>query len=184
MTFTVDFMPARSGGMDDFYMIMGIVLAVSALLVVIDQLLKVWALQALSGSPSIMVIPGLLQFTYVENRGAAFGIFQGRVGLLSLFTLAVIIAAIVMLVRGKLRHPLLMWSVGLIIAGGIGNLIDRVFRSFVVDYIDISPLFNFPVFNFADCCVVVGTVMLAIYMLLIDRREKTGKAQASGEGNE
>lgn len=165
-------------------MIIGIVLAVSAFLVAVDQLLKVWALQTLAGGPSILVIPGLLQFTYVENRGAAFGIFQGRVGLLSLFTLAVIVVALILLIRGRLRHPLLMWSVGLIIAGGVGNLIDRVFRSFVVDYIDISPLFSFPVFNFADCCVVIGTAMLAVYMLLIDGRKKSDGAQTSEENNE
>ena len=164
-------------------MVIGIVLAVSAFLVAVDQFLKVWALQTLAGGPSILVIPGLLQFTYVENRGAAFGIFQGRVGLLSLFTLAVVVA-LILLIRGKLRHPLLMWSVGLIIAGGVGNLIDRVFRSFVVDYIDISPLFSFPVFNFADCCVVIGTAMLAVYMLLIDGRKKTDETPAGGDSHE
>ena len=67
-----------------------IVLIVSALLVLADQLIKLWVLAALPGAPSVTLIPGLLQLTYVENRGAAFGIFQGRVGLLSIVTLAVI----------------------------------------------------------------------------------------------
>ena len=64
-----------------------IVLIVSALLVLADQLIKLWVLAALPGAPSVTLIPGLLQLTYVENRGAAFGIFQGRVGLLSIVTL-------------------------------------------------------------------------------------------------
>ena len=145
-----------------------VVLMASAVLVVIDQLIKSWALNTLAGASSVVVIPGLLQLTYVENRGAAFGIFQGKVGLLSIITMAVLIVAIFLLLTGKLKHRLLIWSVGLIIAGGAGNLIDRLTRTFVVDYLDISPLFQFPVFNFADCCVVVGTCLLAIYLLFFD----------------
>lgn len=107
-----------------------IVLIVSALLVLADQLIKLWVLAALPGAPSVTLIPGLLQLTYVENRGAAFGIFQGRVGLLSIVTLAVIAVAVWLLISGKIRHKLAMWSVGLIVAGGLGNLIDRIFRAF------------------------------------------------------
>lgn len=149
-----------------------IVLIVSALLVLADQLIKLWVLAALPGAPSVTLIPGLLQLTYVENRGAAFGIFQGRVGLLSIVTLAVIAVAVWLLVSGKIRHKLAMWSVGLIVAGGLGNLIDRIFRAFVVDYLDVSPLFHFPVFNFADCCVVVGTILLAVWLLFLEGRDK------------
>lgn len=153
-------------------MTVAVVLCTSAVLVIIDQLIKTWVLHSLAGMPSVTVIPGFLQLTYVENRGAAFGIFQGRVGILSIVTLVVIVVAIVLLVRGKLKHKMLMWSVGLIIAGGLGNLIDRLFRTFVVDYLDISPLFHFPVFNFADCCVVIGTILLAVYLLFIDGKQK------------
>ena len=149
-----------------------IVLIVSALLVLADQLIKLWVLAALPGAPSVTLIPGLLQLTYVENRGAAFGIFQGRVGLLSIVTLAVIAVAVWLLVSGKIRHKLAMWSVALIVAGGLGNLIDRIFRAFVVDYLDVSPLFHFPVFNFADCCVVVGTILLAVWLLFLEGRDK------------
>ena len=156
-------------------MIIGIVLAVSAFLVAVDQLLKVWALQTLAGGPSILVIPGLLQFTYVENRGAAFGIFQGKTQLLSIVTGIVLAGIIVALVMGKFKHKLVLWSMGLIIAGGVGNLIDRVFRTFVVDYLDISPLFNFPVFNFADCCVVIGTGLLLVYLLFFEEKKTLGK---------
>ena len=85
-------------------------------LVAADQLFKLLVLRFLAGGPSVMVIPGLLQLTYVENRGAAFGIFQGRVGLLSLVTLAVLIALAVFLVRGSVRHPAGRWSFCLILA--------------------------------------------------------------------
>lgn len=151
------------------------VLGTAALLIAADQLLKIWVLDTLAGGPSRMLIPGFLQLTYVENRGAAFGIFQGRVGLLSIFTVIVIAAIAYLLIRGKFNgNKLIMWCSGLLIAGGIGNLIDRLFRGFVVDYLDISPLFYFPVFNLADCCVVVGTFLIMIYFLFFEN--KKGKA--------
>ncbi|MEM1483550.1 signal peptidase II [Oscillospiraceae bacterium PP1C4] len=160
------------------------ILLASALLVFIDQLLKIWVLGNLAGAPSMTLIPGLLQLTYVENRGAAFGILQGRVGILSLITLVVIIGGIVALLMGKFKNKLVMWSVGLIIAGGVGNLIDRVFRTFVVDYLDISPLFHFPVFNFADCCVVIGTGLLMVYLFFFEGKEKDVRPVELSEGND
>lgn len=153
------------------------VLIMSGLLVVIDQFIKIWVLDNLLQTSSIVLIPGFLQLTYVENRGAAFGIFQGKVEILSILTLAVIVVGIVMLLMGKFKSKLSLLSVGLIIAGGTGNLIDRIIRSFVVDYLDISLWFNFPVFNFADCCVVVGTILLMIYLLFSDEKENVCKKQ-------
>ncbi len=153
-----------------------VLLLISGALVAVDQLLKLLALRYLAGNPSMELIPGLLQLTYVENRGAAFGIFQGRVGLLSLVTLAVLVILILFLLKGKIQHPVGRWSFCLIIAGGFGNLIDRVFRSFVVDYLDISPLFSFPVFNFADCCVVCGSILLVLYFLHFEGKEHSSPA--------
>lgn len=150
-----------------------LVLAGSALLIAADQLIKLWVLDSLAGGPSRMIIPGLLQLTYVENRGAAFGILQGKTGLLTLVTLVVLVGLLVMLLLGKFRHsPLMSCCFGLIIAGGAGNLIDRMTREFVVDYLDISPLFSFPVFNLADCCVVIGTLLLLIYLLFFEEKAK------------
>lgn len=156
-----------------------IVLAVTALLVAADQLLKLWVLDHLAGGPSQLLIPHLLQLTYVENRGAAFGILQGRTGILSIVTLAVVIVLVVLLIRGKFNGSrLVQWCMGLIIAGGLGNLIDRMARGFVVDYLDISPLFSFPVFNLADCCVVVGTFLLMAYLLMADAIQAKKKKAA------
>lgn len=160
-----------------------IVLAVSTLLVGIDQLIKFWILEHLAGNPSVTLLPGLLQLTYVENRGAAFGIFQGRVGMLSVVTIAVIIGLLIALMMDIFKNRLCIWSMGLIIAGGVGNLIDRMWRGFVVDYLDISPLFRFPVFNFADCCVVIGTVLLLIYILFFEDGKKQQIQTSPVEGN-
>lgn len=160
-------------------MAVAVILAVSGVLVLVDQLLKIWVLNSLAGGPSVLLIPHLLQLTYVENRGAAFGIMQGRIGILSIVTLAVIVGMLVLLIRGIFKNKMVMWSIGLIIAGGLGNLIDRMTRGFVVDYLDISPLFSFPVFNFADCCVVIGTVLLMFYLLVLEDRDKKKAAKAA-----
>ena len=63
------------------------------------------------------------------------------------------------------KSNFLIWSVALVIAGGVGNLIDRIFRHFVIDYIEVR-LINFAVFNFADCCVVIGTIMIVCYLFI------------------
>lgn len=164
-------------------MTLTIVLAVTALLVVADQLMKLWVLDNLAGSPSRLLIPHLLQLTYVENRGAAFGILQGRIGVLSIVTLAVVIVLLILLIRGKFsKSKLVTWCIALIIAGGLGNLIDRLVRGFVVDYLDISPLFTFPVFNLADCCVVIGTLLLMFYLLFLEGKRKSPAGDTPPEG--
>lgn len=165
-------------------MLLTIVLTVIALLIAADQIIKIWVLHYLAGNPSQLVIPHLLQLTYVENRGAAFGILQGRAGILSISTLAIIIVLLVLLIRKKFHKNLLaMWCVALIIAGGAGNLIDRIFRGFVVDYLDISPLFHFPVFNLADCCVVIGTFLLMFYLFFLEGRQPKKKQAEDIKGD-
>ena len=149
-----------------------IALFFSAVLVFADQLIKLWALAVLAPVERIEVIPNLFYLTYIENRGAAFGILQGRTGFLSVVVALVLIAAITSLLSGKITSKFLTWSFSLVIAGGFGNLIDRIVRGFVVDYLDFSALFGFPVFNFADCCVVAGTFMILIYMLILDRSKQ------------
>lgn len=161
------------------------VLIAMVALVAIDQWLKIWMLQHLATSgASIPLIPGLLQLTYVENRGAAFGIFQGKVAILSVLTGAVLVAILIALILGKFKSPLIHWSLCLILAGGFGNLFDRIFRGFVVDYLDISPLFQFPVFNFADCCVVIGTVLLLIYLFFFDKGHHDSSLSSQEAQNE
>lgn len=95
-----------------------IVLIVSALLVLAEQLIKLWVLAAPARRAVGDAHPRLLQLTYVENRGASVRHLPGAVGLLSIVTLAVIAVAVWLLISGKIRHKLAMWSVGLIVAGG------------------------------------------------------------------
>lgn len=135
-----------------------------ALLIAADQLIKAWALHSLKAVDTIPLIQGVLHFTYVENRGAAFGILQGKTAILSAITGVFLGLMILALLLKIIKKASMVWTFSLIIAGGIGNLIDRVFRGFVIDYIDFR-LINFPVFNLADCCVVIGIFVLLIYQV-------------------
>ncbi len=147
------------------------------LLIAVDQWIKVWAVNNLAGNASIPLIPGVLQFSYVENYGGAFGIFQGIALMLALRTAVFlgVLAGLVVFFGLKKRYTF-MWILAVITGGGIGNLVDRFHRGFVVDYIDFC-LINYPVFNFADCCIVVGTIVLMVYIFFTDRAaEKKKKA--------
>ncbi len=168
-------------------MIVYIALFSAALLVAADQLIKYLVLESLTKVATLPLIEGVLHLTYVENRGAAFGIFQGQRWILIGVTGVVLLAAIVFLLSGKLTERLMIWGVALIISGGIGNLIDRIARGFVVDYVDFR-LINFYVFNLADACVCIGVGLVILYILIIEpmqaRRAKQADAAEVGESGE
>ncbi len=137
------------------------------LLVAADQFTKLWAYNGLRLNGTQPIIQDVLHLTYYENTGAAFSILTGKTTLLAAVTGIIIIAAIYCMVTRRIEGKLLNSCVALIIAGGVGNLIDRVFRGYVIDFIDFR-LINFPVFNVADICVVIGTVLMMIYFLFIE----------------
>ncbi len=155
-----------------------IALIYAVLLVGVDQLIKYFADLYLKPVSTVGVIPDVLHLTYMENRGAAFSAMQGQYVFLILFTSISIFAGIIWIcVSKKGTSKFALWSVATIIGGGIGNLIDRVFRSYVIDYIDFR-IINFAVFNFADICVVCGTIFLAVYILFFDfGKEKNKKVK-------
>ena len=142
-----------------------IALAAVALLVAADQITKLLVSTNFEVGESIHVIGGLLDFTYVQNRGAAFGMLSDQRWIFLVLTTVIIIGVCWLWVKGFIDHITGEISAVLIVAGGIGNMIDRLAMGYVVDFIDISPLFNFAVFNVADCCVTVGAVIMAVYVL-------------------
>ncbi|MDR1002163.1 MAG: signal peptidase II [Oscillospiraceae bacterium] len=146
-------------------------------LVAADQIIKYIVSTNMSVGQSVTAIDGLLNWTYVQNRGAAFGIMQGKTWFLVVVTALVILFVLFLIFTKRFNHPLGTVAALLVTAGGIGNLIDRTVNSFVVDYIDISPLFPFAVFNFADCCVTVGGVMLAVYILFFHDKYAPKKSE-------
>ena len=153
-------------------------------LVVADQLVKNWAVNVLQPVGSMDFIHfgdfKILDLTYLENRGAIFGSMAGQRWFLVGFTSLVIIAGIIFMFATLKRSKLLNIAVGLFIAGGIGNLIDRIHMGYVVDMFEIK-LFNFAIFNVADICVTVAFVLLLIYSIFID--PKIEKARQEAEKN-
>ena len=150
-------------------MIKYLTLTVAALLVGVDQWVKAWAYTGLT--ERITVIPGVFYLTYLENTGAAFGLFQGRAFTLGIVSIAILAVVLYLLLSGKVSSRSLIWGLSLILAGGVGNLIDRLARGFVIDYLDFSALFGFPIFNLADCFVVVGTVIMMVHILFFDGKK-------------
>lgn len=149
-----------------------LVLILIAASVAVDQALKFIVVNTLEIGQSVPLIEGVFHFTYIQNFGAAFSIFQNKQIFLISVTAVVMVAAAVILFKNINKFSkLIILSLTFIIGGGIGNLIDRVRLGFVVDYLDFN-LINYPVFNFADCCVVVGSIALVIGVFLADREEK------------
>ncbi len=156
-------------------------LGLAALVVLLDRWSKRWAVEALreSGAQSVPV-PGasdLLRLTYVENRGAAFGLLQGQVTffvLVGLVVVAVIAASYRYLPRSGFRMHL---ALGLQLGGAVGNLIDRVRQGYVVDFVDFGYRTNWwPVFNVADSALVVGVGLLALQLLRQPEPKQAGRA--------
>lgn len=151
-----------------------------AVLVVIDQLIKLLVLEYLQPIGSLPLIDGILQLRYAENTGAAFGSFSEHTTALSVFTFIAILVGIIFLMSKKLKFGVEYVCVALIIAGGAGNLIDRVFRGFVVDYIE--PLFiDFAVFNFADILVTCSAIVLVIWTIYDIYREHKAEKEPKNE---
>ena len=149
--------------------------AVVVAAVIIDQLTKLWVSGNLTPQAT-EVIPGIINFRYVENRGMAFGLFQNGTLVLSVITgIAILLMFFVIYKYKKKTTRFFRVSLAAIAGGAIGNFIDRVVLGFVVDFIEFD-FVNFAVFNFADICVTVGAVLLFVYLLFI----KEGKEMMKG----
>ena len=136
-------------------------------LILIDQIIKLIVVNTIGATgESIAFIPNILNFTYVENTGGAFGLFSGRLLLIGLDILIIYAVARLLLNKKYELDTKAKLGLSLIIAGGMGNLIDRIFRGYVIDYIDITELINIIVFNFADICIVSGVILVFIMILI------------------
>ena len=130
------------------------------LLIIIDQISKWWAATNLSNGTVIPVIRDYFVLQYTENRGVGFSLLQNQRWLFIPITLLITSVIIIMLFRSPLRRvPVFSCICTLLLAGAIGNLIDRIFLGYVIDFLYFK-LIDFPIFNFADCCVVVGAFLL------------------------
>lgn len=141
-----------------------------AVLTFTDQLIK-WFVEAkLPQAGELVIVKGFLNFDYVKNTGAAFGSFSNSTTLLSVITAVVLLAGIVAIIMKKIKGKYLLTVSVMIIAGGLGNLIDRLLKGYVVDFIEVR-FIEFPVFNFADILVTCGAFMLLGYLIYDTYRE-------------
>ena len=137
--------------------------------VVADQLVKFWIVANVKAGPDVPAIKGLFHLTYAENTGAAFSSFEGMlwlfVAVFAVFTVAVIWEF------SKKRWPFTTferWCIVSVLAGGLGNMIDRVRLGYVVDMIDLE-FMSFPVFNVADCFITCGCIALMVHLVFFNR---------------
>ena len=146
----------------------------AALLVVLDQVTKLLTRAYLAGQGTVVVIPHVVGLTYVENTGMAFSAFSRYTAVLAALSFVVSVLLVIAIKKRWLPAPFCQWMLTLILAGAVGNLIDRVFLGYVTDMIQ-TLFMNFAVFNVADCCVVVGTILLAVYLLFFEKGDKSSE---------
>lgn len=153
-----------------FYIISAITVIV---LVLLDQITKWQALTKLKPIKNIVVIKGFLDFTFVENRGAAFGILSGRRVFFILLTVVVaigIIYSFYKLPKTK-EYNWLKCGLVLVLSGAVGNVIDRAVRGYVVDFLEVT-FIKWPVFNLADIYVVIGACFILFLSLFVIKEEE------------
>ena len=151
---------------------------VTAGVILLDQVTKILALQYLAPAGSYPLWKNVLHLTYVENTGAAFGMLQDRRWVFLVISTVALSGMIVYMFLNKTKHPLETTAVAFIVGGGIGNMIDRLARGFVVDFVDVKciPYWKY-IFNVADIFVCVGCGLFILYILLFEA--KVQKKEAS-----
>ena len=156
--------------------ILAIVLCVAA-----DQAVKLYVTSHLALYESAPLLPGFLELFYIQNTGGGFSILTNHTQLLTVLTAALMAVIAFVLVKRTFPHPLAMWTLTLILGGGLGNLADRVRLGYVVDMFNFQ-FMDYPVFNVADILVVCGTIGFAAYYLLL--HDKITKKETSGDGTD
>lgn len=136
--------------------------------IILDQLTKWIVVNSMELSESIVLIENLFSFTYVRNYGAAWGMFSNQQWVFMIATSIALIIMPIILYRYRHVHFLFSLSLSLFIGGAIGNMIDRIFVGYVVDFLEFT-FIDFPVFNVADICVVFGAIIMIIYALFFDK---------------
>jgi len=165
-----------------------------AVAVALDQITKYLVVTNMELYESIEAIPGIFNFTYIQNDGAAFGSLDDARWVFMILSTVMIIAILGYMFWKKPQDKLLLSSLILVVGGGIGNMIDRVSLGYVIDFLDFCA---FPklwkwIFNVADVCVCVGAGLLALYLILDivkeakleKEKELLAEASDNGDGND
>lgn len=135
----------------------------SIILLCIDQISKLLVVNLLTKTDSITIIKNFFYLTYINNDGAAFSILVGKRIFLILIAVLVIVMLIRYIKKNNIQNKLELVSISLIIGGSLGNLMDRVIRGYVIDFLDFKIFnYNFPIFNLADTFIVIGVFLLLL----------------------
>ena len=144
----------------------------TAALIAVDQIVKYLVRTHIPVGTSVPFLPGLVELTYWQNTGAAFSLFSDHTWILTIISAAVSAVILVMLLKKVFTHPFGVASLSVVLAGAVGNLIDRAFFGYVTDMFNFL-FMRFAVFNVADICVVCGGIAFCIYFLFFyDKLEK------------
>ena len=141
------------------YIIIGI------LVLILDIITKHWALAALAAGEGIPLLPGVFHLTYVENTGIAFGMMENKRIVFITLSVIILAALFIYLLKAPRRDAWLKLGAALVVSGSVGNLIERVSKGYVVDFLDFR-LINFPVFNVADIGVTCGFILFFISLIV------------------
>ena len=154
----------------------------AVVLIAVDQIVKNWAAETLIKG-DITIIDKVLYLNYAENTGVAFSMFSDNRWILVGVTSLMLIAVLAFFLSGKVTGKLEVFSLSLLLAGGVGNLIDRISLGYVIDYIDVR-IINFAIFNFADICICVGAFLLCVAVYFSDKKENPEKLAKENEFSE
>lgn len=142
----------------------------AALIIAADQAVKYLVVLHIPLGHTVPAIPGILHVTYVKNTGAAFSVLQGSRWFFVAMVVVFVVVLAVLLKRRVITAPVQLWCLAAIFGGGVGNMLDRIFRGFVVDMFETA-FMTFPVFNVADIFITLGCIILVIHILFFDRKK-------------
>ena len=153
----------------------------------LDQLTKYAVMTSFELGETREFLNGFIDLVYIHNRGAAWGMLSGKTFILLALSLALMVGCVVFLLKTANKSKLIFWALTFVVAGGIGNLIDRIFRDGnVIDFLHFEFWPDFPVFNLADCSIVLGAGLLILYFVsdaVSDYKKKALKNDAKEEEN-
>lgn len=141
------------------------ILSITIIILIIDRISKLLISNLMITGQSIKLINKVLYLTHVKNKGVAFSFLEGKIALIIIMTI-IVICFIIKYIHNKKLSKLEKMSYGLILGGAIGNLIDRIFYGYVIDFIDVYIFkYDYPIFNIADISIVVGIIIILIITL-------------------
>lgn len=157
------------------YVIAGLL---TAIIIAGDQITKALVISHLTlGTEVKSVIPGVINFVYVQNEGGAWGFLENNTWLLIGLTVVVMLICMTLLVKKGITDKVFFFGIVCIMSGGIGNLLDRIFRKYVVDFIQFAFFTSFPVFNIADMAICVGAGLLILYFIIDFAKDRKARRE-------